>query len=220
MSRKRRQEPLAYSGPRRAVLNGLGESWTARTLDTDTSGERTYAFNALGYRGPAFDPERPFLAYVFGESDAFGTGVEWHEAWAVRAAFQVAEARGFERDDVMVVNFAESGASNAYIARNLIAQCAHEQPDLVLVGLAEHDRIEVVTDVGSMSCGAWIGSDAMEGALADADLAPDDEVRMRGALRRGRAYLEFVGAGAPDEVDSSARQGRRGEGEAQGQDQA
>ncbi|MEM8709885.1 MAG: class I SAM-dependent methyltransferase [Planctomycetota bacterium] len=185
------------------MLAQIGRPWTTRTHDTDLSERCTYSFNSLGYRGPEFDSTRRFVAYVFGESDAFGTGVEWHETWAVRAALGAAAKRDVEPDDVMVMNFAESGASNAYIARALVSQVAHAPPDLVLVGLADHERIEIVTDGGSMSCGGWFRSAASERFIDEADLTDREEAGLRDGLRRGRAYLEFVGS-TGDAVEQGA----------------
>ena len=187
--------PLPYSGPRREILRKLGGAWQRSTHDTDLSGTRTYAFNELGYRGPSFEQGKGYLAFVFGESDAFGMGMEWEDSWCVRAAFAEAARQGFDPSDVMVMNFAESGASNSYIARLVAVQCARVQPDLVIVGLADHGRMEVLTSEESLSCGGWLeGDGVVEGVKSCDELDAASKERLVDGLERASAFRRYSDA--------------------------
>ncbi len=194
---QRSGQPVAYTGPRLKQLDRLGTSWTTDVHDLDDSGEITYAFNELGYRGPSFDPTKPFLAFVFGESDAFGAGVPFEQSWGVLAAHREAARQGFSREDVMVMNFAESGASNTYIARQVLTQCAAIRPALVLIGLADHDRGEAIVGRQSVSIGPWIDGDLSEQQIDSSDLDKDRKALYLNAVTRGRGLLRFLGSDGP-----------------------
>ncbi len=113
--------PIFYSGQDASRVKQLGTAHSTTVLGTDQSGTKTYAFNSLGYRGPEFDPDAGFRVFVFGESYAFGMGLDLEECWASRLVDLLTEQRGIDRQDVCVMNFAEGGASNTGIARNVLA---------------------------------------------------------------------------------------------------
>lgn len=133
-----------YSGGKQDVLDRIGQPWRSSTFDSDLSGRHVYRFNSLGFRSDEFLVEKPFRAFIFGESDAFGLGVNFDDIWTVRVARAKAAEAGFSCAETCIMNFADSGASNAAIARTLVSQCAAVRPDLVLVQFAKDSRVELL----------------------------------------------------------------------------
>ncbi len=185
--------PLAYTGPRLEQRQRVGSCWETNVHDLDQSGEVRYEFNELGFRGPSFDGTRPFLVFVFGESDAFGAGVPFEASWGVLAARLEAKRQGFSPEETMVLNFSESGASNAYIARQVLSQCSALRPDLVLVGLADHDRGEIIDGHDCIAVGPWTLEPHNEVQIEKSDLEESRKALYRRALVRGREFLRFMG---------------------------
>ncbi len=189
--------PLTYTGPRRDVLARIGSPWTTDVHDLDQSRRYRYEYNELGYRGPAFDASKPFLAYIFGESDAFGAGVDFDDIWAVKAIRRIAEDRGFSAEDVMILNFAESGASNAYIARQVLTQCAALKPNLCMVGLADHQRTESIVGRNSLSVGPWLENGKARAQVDGSDLPESEKADLYDAIERGRSFLSYIDSERP-----------------------
>ena len=185
-------EPLPYSGHREVRRNRIGESYVERTLDTDVSGTRTYAYNRLGYRGPEYRANAALTVFTFGESDAIGTGLEFEESWPARVVAREAEARGIDPSDVCHMNFAEPGASNAYIARSVLSQCGVVRPDLVLVNFASFDRTEGIAGGRAYPIGDWLDGPGADAALREAPEEGGLRARLREQLDRGRHYRAFA----------------------------
>ncbi|MEM1448727.1 MAG: hypothetical protein AAF957_04215 [Planctomycetota bacterium] len=191
--------PLPYSGHRLERRERIGERWTERADANKAPGARQegaerrhYHYNELGYRGPGFYREARWFAFVFGESDAFGDGVDFEEVWAVRVAREIAARRGFARHETCVMNFAEEGASNAHIARTAVTQCGRIRPDLVLVNFAEEHRTEGWMDGRIYGAGWWHNA---TGADRTVDALPEEgglRSRYREWLTRARAFLKFA----------------------------
>lgn len=179
--------PAPYSGPRHALRERIGAPHALDTFDYERSGTVEYAFNELGYRGPSYDPDAAFTVFVFGESDAFGLGVALDDAWPLRVARAVAERRGIAPSDVCVMNFADSGASNTYVARMVVTQCARRRPDLVLVNFAEDRRVELLRERVPFTAGPWMDLPTVDDELAAAPESIRDGLVEQ--VTRGRAHL-------------------------------
>ena len=181
---------LPYFGDDVERVHHLGTAHVQKHHRHDRSGRKTYAFNTLGYRGPEFDPTAERFVFVFGESNAFGSGVEFEESWPLQFTRLWAEQRGVDPSRVCVMNFAEGGASNDYIARMVISQCAAMRPDLMLVNFAEIHRVEGFVGARPYKLGPWLTrSDTREQVEAMAPSALRDTLIER--LRRAGGYYEF-----------------------------
>jgi SAM-dependent methyltransferase len=180
-----------YSGHRLERIRNLGRAWTQTDQDTDAAGLCSYEFNSLGFRGPEFDAQAEFTVFVFGESDAFGIGVEREESWAYLVAMEQARLRGVDPEAVCLMNFAEGGASNAAIARSVLTQCSAVRPDLVLVNFAQHGRTEGYAQGHMFPIGPWHGAVTPDQAIKEAP--PEDGLRERigDQVERGQAFLRF-----------------------------
>ena len=108
---------------------------SSATYGTDTSGAKTYRFNTLGFRGEEYDPQADFHLFACGCSVTVGTGLDLDETWP--AVLGAALGPG-----VNVLNFAEEGASNDYITRTLLTQCAAVKPDLAVAMFTNAARAE------------------------------------------------------------------------------
>lgn len=191
-ARESAAEPRPYSGHRRARLERVGEAYVERTLDTDTAGTRTYAYNRHGFRGGEFRAGAALTVFTFGESDAFGTGLELEESWPAQVVAREAAARGLAAEDVCHMNFAEPGASNAYIARMVLSQCAAVRPDLVLVNFSTFDRAEGLTAGGAYPIGEWAEGEAADVAVREAPFGPEVRAELAERLERARHWLRFA----------------------------
>lgn len=185
---------LPYSGHRIERHDRLGEAWSQSTLDTDVIGSRTYAFNSLGFRGPEWRPEAPFRVFVFGESDAFGVGVQFEETWGYRTAMDAARLRGFGPQDVSIMNFADGGASTAATARMVIAQCGRARPDLALVSIADVRRTEGLLHGSAFPVGAWHLDPSQERVMATLPESGGFRSRIAEQVERGKAFLRHCDA--------------------------
>ncbi|MEM9802811.1 MAG: class I SAM-dependent methyltransferase [Planctomycetota bacterium] len=183
--------PRPYTGHRIERHDRLGAPWTTSSQDADVAGTRTYRFNALGFRGPDYRPDAAFKVFVFGESDAFGLGVDFEEVWTTRVARGEAKRRGFSPEETCVMNFAEGGASNASIARMVVTQCAAVRPDLVLVNFAQHRRTEAYAEGVAFPVGPWHDDRLAERTVQEARRAGGLRDRLEDQLGRARAFLRF-----------------------------
>ena len=185
--------PLPYSGQRDQVFQNLGTRWKTDKYCSDQSGSCEYQFNTLGFRGDEFAPNAKFTVFIFGESDAFGLGVAYEVSWAVQVARAKAKSAGFTEQQTCIMNFAESGASNTYIARMLATQCRLVRPDLVLVHTAVSKRTELLVGEQSWNCGPWFGEPEMDASIEQADTITEQKrEELRGVLKRGRGFLEHA----------------------------
>jgi hypothetical protein len=130
------------------------------TCQTDSSGIVDYRFNSLGFRGDEPDLASKNLVFVCGCSYTFGLGLNWNETWAYRLQ-QLLECRDGEKTELL--NFAQGGASNDYIARTLISQIRRVKPRLVVAQFTFANRCELVGDEAIDCVGPWNES---EDALA------------------------------------------------------
>ncbi len=133
----------SYDGNRnREHLGAHGPPHTLRCYGADTTGSKRYHFNSLGFRGEDYDPRAEKLLFVCGCSRTFGTGLNQEETWGHLFKEQYAEALGIPSTRVNLLNFSQGGASNDYIARTLLSQCAGATPDVMLILLTNQGRSE------------------------------------------------------------------------------
>jgi hypothetical protein len=112
-----------------------GAEGALATYGTDRSGTCSYRFNRLGFRGEDYDPQADFHLFACGCSFTVGTGLEEAQTWPAVLGASLGPG-------VNVLNFAEEGASNDYIARTLITQCAAVKPDLAVAMFTNAARVE------------------------------------------------------------------------------
>jgi len=118
-------------------------------LGRDRSGQKVYKFNSLGYRGEEYNADANFKIFLFGPSSALVTGLNIEEIYAYRFKEYYSEHNQIPIDQVNLMNFAVAGTSTDYNVRNLLGQCTHDKPDLVLFDLAHKSRMEWVRPNGS-----------------------------------------------------------------------
>ncbi|MCA8948345.1 MAG: SGNH/GDSL hydrolase family protein [Planctomycetes bacterium] len=99
---------------------------------------------------------RPLRIFAFGGGDTLGAGLPPERAWVRQVADRIAADHGLPVDAVQVQNFAERGASNQQIARAVLATCAAERPDAVLVGFTDHRRYEGFVRDNAFAIGPWL----------------------------------------------------------------
>ncbi len=147
-----------YFGARRFehLPEGPGKPSVRKIYSLDFSGNCTYGFNSLGFRGPDPRPDARARIFAVGCSLTIGVGIEFEETWSYRFKLRYAEALGCAADEVDLLNFAEAGSSNDYIARTAISQCERVVPDLVLVLFTEQARVETfLPDRMCAQIGPW-----------------------------------------------------------------
>jgi hypothetical protein len=127
---------------------------------------KTYVFNSLGYRGDEFDPEAPLKLFVCGCSYTFGAGLDFEDTFAHLFRQRLAEQRGLPESSVNLINFAEGGASNDYIARTLIEQSSRVRPDVIVAGFTHMNRFELFDTSQAVNFGSWAMSEEKLGDLA------------------------------------------------------
>ena len=127
-----------------------------RSYGRDKSGTKLYRFNSLGFRGEEPDPRAAATIFVCGCSHTFGTGLDAEEAWPHRFKLAWAERRGLAADEVNLLNFSQGAASNDYVARTLLAQCAEVRPDLVVAQFTSMNRAEAFADGEPFTIGPWL----------------------------------------------------------------
>lgn len=141
---------LPYSGDRAAEHRaGGGQPFSSRVYASDTSGTKTYCFNASGYRGEELDASASLRVFVCGASYAFGTGLDWEETWAFRLKTRLADELGLGHSSVNLLNFSQSLASASYVTRTLMTQCDAVRPDLVVAVFSDMKRAECFVDGAS-----------------------------------------------------------------------
>ncbi len=130
--------------------------------------------------------------FVFGESHAFGLGVELEECWPARFVRAWSEDQGLDPTTICQMNFADPGASNAGIVRVLLSQCEAVPPDLVLIGFSNHDRTEVHMAGDTARIGPWAQQAEVQ-EWVDKEPCGEDEHRLRREwLDRAKGYYRFA----------------------------
>lgn len=184
--------PLPYCGPLDDRVERLGSPHILKACGPDTSGTRAYCYNSLGYRGGEFRPDARLRIYAFGESDAFGLGLDFADAWPSRVVAELRRRVGLAEHEVCFMNFAEPGASCDLIARQVITQCSAARPDLVLINYAEPGRTEGVVQGRVFSVGAWFADTALREHIASLSESQVAGHPFAEALFRGDSYLDFT----------------------------
>ena len=194
--------PLPYAGPELERLERLGKAYTRSTYGDDQSGERLYRFNSLGYRGADFDAGARHRIFAFGESHAFGFGLDFDRCWPSRFVDLWLAADGLDRRDACYLNFADVGASNGGIARSLVSQCFAVRPDLVLVHFGDPRRAEIFLEGRTQRIGPWLLD---EPAARTARAAPKEGNLRRNLLElleRGEHFYRFAAGSLAHEAFS------------------
>ena len=126
--------------------SGHPRSETIRRYGSDQSGAKTYRFNSLGYRGAEPNPMAKARILTSGCSYTFGEGLDYDEAWVTRFVSLYARHHELAAEDVDLINLAQGGASNDYIARTVVPHLARLDPDLVVILFTYKNRAEVMLD--------------------------------------------------------------------------
>jgi len=186
------QWPVPYCGPMDDRTKHLGAPHETRFCANDRTGKIRYAFNALGYRGYEFLPNAKLRVFTFGESDAFGTGVEHHEAWPSRVAANLRESLGLAEHELCFMNFSEPGGSCDLMARQVITQCSAAPPDLVLINFSECLRTEGFAQGQVFNVGPWFADPEVHKQIDAIPTSEREKHPYAEALQRGQAYAKFT----------------------------
>lgn len=152
----------AYDGA--AVHAGVrGQKHTTHECCSDHSSRIEYRFNSLGYRSAEFDREAEVVVYVAGCSHAFGVGVAEELAWPNVFCRSFAEHYGLSAAGLNLQNFSQGAASNDYVTRVILTQCAEVEPALVLGAFTHNDRGEYLADGTLCNIGPWRVKDTEDG---------------------------------------------------------
>jgi hypothetical protein len=155
---------LRYYGPRREHLpNNYVEEYGPDTAESKQSylktrhdetapqsfrldGDWGYQFNSLGYRCQEYDPDADLKVFASGCSNTLGVGIRLEQTWPylVTKSYQGCLSKP------CLMNFSQGSASNDYIARTAITQCAAATPDLLLVNFTSMARKEHVDRDGKI----------------------------------------------------------------------
>jgi hypothetical protein len=114
-----------------------------------------YHFNKARFRGEEFDFDAKKRIAVCGCSNTFGLGIKWEQTFAYQFKRRYAEQHNLKEDEVNLLNFAECGASNDYIARTLLMQFGGFRPDFVLINFTFQTRKEYVDGDSIEVVGPW-----------------------------------------------------------------
>lgn len=114
-----------------------------------------YRFNSIGYRGSDFDPFASLRIFACGCSYTFGMGVADRETWPRHLLASLETRHGLAPLEWELQNFSQIGASNRYIARTIVEQCALARPDLAVVMFTHCNRIEYLEGERIENLGAW-----------------------------------------------------------------
>lgn len=145
----------SYSGDRgREHVSGAGAPRATAVYGRDQTRTKVYGFSSLGFRSEEYDPDASVTIFVCGCSNAFGTGLNVEETWAHRFKLAYAAKHGYAPQDVNVLNFSQGGASNDYISRTLLSQCAEVTPHLILAQFTTRIRTEGFANAQPFSIGA------------------------------------------------------------------
>jgi hypothetical protein len=190
-----------YKGSRREEHfgpDGKG-AYSRNTYGLDESKTKTYYFNSLGFRSEEFDPASHVKLFVCGCSNSFGTGLEFEESWAFLFKQKLAEQRGLAESSVNLLNFSQGGASNDYITRTLIEQCARVRPDVIVAGFTHMDRFELLDETMAFFFQpAWLptyaragGKFAEMGRLAEFVFLGTDEIQAKVRMIKNVLLLQY-----------------------------
>lgn len=175
--------------------DGAGPS-VLSAYGTDQSGTKRYRFNSLGFRGEEHDPRAAATIFVCGCSITFGTGLDVEESWPHRFKLAYAARLGRDPREFNLLNFSQGGASNDYVARTLLTQCARVRPDLVVAQFSAMHRAEGFVD-GEPYCiglGLWPSLSVWARFLGVPWKSKWTVLRrMRQASGHARAYSEEAG---------------------------
>ena len=114
-----------------------------------------YVYNRFGYRGEEYNPNAKRHIAVCGCSYTYGVGIKWEQTFAYQFKYRFAKHNSLVPQEVNLLNFAQSGASNDYICRTLFTQLNTLRPDLVLVYFTHPGRKEFVDEQRIESMGPW-----------------------------------------------------------------
>ena len=173
-------------------------SETTRRYGSDQSGTKTYTFNSLGYRGAEPNPTAKARVLTSGCSYTFGEGLDYHEAWVARFADLYARHHGLDAEDVDLINLAQGGASNDYIARTVVPHLERVHPDLVVVLFTYKNRAEVMLDDPGnpplvASLGPWAVEHDPSRGVPTGGRARQAAVRAKGASYHYLTYTDDSG---------------------------
>lgn len=158
-----------------------GEPRTLKIYGRDVSESKQYHFNSLGFRCDEFRADAPFKLFVSGSSYAVGTGLNQEETWPWLFSREMARHHGIDPDELCLMNFAEGGASNDYVARMAISQCHRVRPDLLVAEFVFKNRSEGFLEGSPFQVGSWLLLNWRERrrALREAPAALRDTIRGR-----------------------------------------
>lgn len=148
-------ELLWYGGENAAYYeeylqkNDLSKIAAADRVD----GDWRYHFNSKGFRGDEYDTNADFSLAIFGCSVGVGEAVRWEQSWGSQLRDRIAASRGLKK--VTCLNFSQSGASNDYITRTAIRQCAAAKPSLLVAYFTYAARKEIVEGAEIHGWGSW-----------------------------------------------------------------
>lgn len=111
------------------------------TSGSDNTGECTYTYNSLGFRGDEPTKEG-FKIMSIGCSHTEGVGLNDNKTWSHQLCKLIPNA--------VDLNFGFGGRSNDYVVRCLLTYYDLVQPDLVLIMYPNQDRREYYTDAGGI----------------------------------------------------------------------
>lgn len=179
--------------------SGHPRSETIRRYGSDQSGTKTYTFNSLGYRGAERDPTAKARILTSGCSYTFGEGLDYDEAWVTRFVSLYARHHGLAAEEVDLINLAQGGASNDYIARTVVPHLERVEPELVVILFTYKNRVEVMLDDPGnpplvASLGPWaVEPDPTRGVPTAGGQARRAAVRAEGASYHYLTYTDDSG---------------------------
>jgi hypothetical protein len=103
-------------------------------------GDWQYQFNSLGFRCDEYDARADARIFAVGCSNTLGVGVRAAQTWP--SVFGALYSSDHPHHSICIMNFAQGSASNDYIARTAVSQCAAARPDLLLVHFTDCARKE------------------------------------------------------------------------------
>lgn len=131
-------ETFEISSYKWSINERKNKSYT--TSGSDNTGECTYTYNSLGFRGDEPTKEG-FKVMSIGCSHTEGVGLNDNETWSHQLCRLI---NGVD------LNFGFGGRSNDYVARCLLTYYDVIKPDLVLIMYPNQDRREYYTEKGGI----------------------------------------------------------------------
>ena len=124
-TRSKSSRLLHYSGDTLSTpgYNQHVPNATSNRYSNDASGQITYRFNSLGFRGEEFNPQAQYHIFVCGPSEGFGVGLDERDIWCYRIKILFARHRNVPPEAVNLLNFSRAGASVDYIVRVTVRGC-------------------------------------------------------------------------------------------------